>query len=271
MDNTIPLVSFLVTTYNCEDCLELTLNSLLNQSYANTEIIVVDDGSNDGTSKVLRRFAHKHEKVHAFLVGRVGRAKALNYGLVRCKGKYIAINDADDLSMPIRIEKQVQFLQENQEYVLVGSKMFIHDTTSGERDQQYNDRRPEVDAGIRHAFLKGQPIQHSSVLMHARVAKQIGGYNESINFLLDRDMFLRLAEHGKLYNLDQPLISLGRSNQQYFRNTFNGKERILQDYKYRLKAARIFNASALQKINIQLHRIWNLIAIDIKFLLKNMK
>lgn len=268
MNNSLPLVSFLVTAYNSEKHLETTLNSLLKQTYNHIEIIIVDDGSKDGTVEILKRFVQRHERVNAFFPGRLGRAKALNYGLSQCNGKYIAVNDADDISMSNRIEKQVQFLEGSREYVLVGSRMYIHNAISGKRNELYSDdARPVTDGEIRKAFLRGQPIQHSSVLMNAGVVKQIGGYNESINFLLDRDIFLRLAQHGKLHNLEEVLISLGRSDQQYFRTTFNGRERIIQDYKYRIEAARIFKASSLLKVKIQLLKFWSLTAPVIKNLL----
>lgn len=259
MNSIPPLVSILVTVYNGETRLKAALDSLLNQSYPYTEIIVVDDGSTDNSPEILEGFAKHDERIKAFRPGRLGRAKALNYGLMHCHGEYIAINDADDFSLPHRIQKQVQFLEENEEYVLVGSKMYIHNSKNGEKIKHYSDHaRPVEDAGIRKTFLKGQPIQHSSVMMKTEIAKKIGGYNENIKFLLDRDIFIRLSQLGKLHNLDEALISVGRSDQQYFRNTFTGRERILQDFKYRAEAAKVFKASTIQKLKIELLKYWTI-------------
>ena len=93
-----PLVSVLITAYNSSEFLETTLDSLLNQTYQNLEIIIVEDGSQDSTPEIIERYAKNYVQVKAFFPGRLGRAKALNFGLARCNGMYVAINDADDYS-----------------------------------------------------------------------------------------------------------------------------------------------------------------------------
>ena len=226
-----PLVSFLVTAYNCENYLEDTLRSLMAQTFSNIEIIVVEDGSTDNTKIILQQVSEQDERIKPYFPGRVGRAIALNIGLKNCKGKYIAINDADDFSKPNRVEKQLEFLENHPSIGLLGSWKEIH-----ENGEISIDEKPINDSDIRMAFAYGQPIQHSSVMFRAEVLKKVGGYNEKIPFLLDRDIFLRVAKHTSLYQLPEPLIILNRSDQQYFKNKYKGLKRIWLSTRYQVKA-----------------------------------
>jgi glycosyltransferase involved in cell wall biosynthesis len=116
-----PLVSVLVTCYNGLPYIKKALDHLLAQTYSNIEIIVIDDHSVDGTGEYLAELATTNPKIHFYKNPVKGRGKALNFGLSKCSGEFVAINDADDYSLPERIEKQVRFMQENPDYGLVGS------------------------------------------------------------------------------------------------------------------------------------------------------
>ena len=268
--NSATLVSILITAYNCEALVAQTIDSLLEQSYQPIELIVVDDGSIDLTPTILKKKASEDERIKVFFPGRLGRAKALNYGLTQCRGEFIAINDADDRSRPDRIEKQVAFLQTNLDHVLVGSRMNLFNYDTGSY-VMYTDQRPLIDSEIRSYFMKGQPIQHSTVLMRRNLVEKIGGYNEGIPFLLDRDIFIRLAKHGKLANLDEYLIDLGRGNHQFFKMTYTGKQRVLLDFSYRIKAAKQFGASLQDLLKIYMLKYWSLSPKILRQMVKKIK
>jgi len=240
-----PLVSILITTYNCKEILSPTLQSLLGQSYPSIEIIVVEDGSTDGTAELLAELTEQYQSIHAYYPGRLGRAKALNYGLSKCQGKYVAINDADDFSRPSRIEKQVAYLENTPEVGLLGTGKEVKEGT-----KKWVTPVLTRDDEIRKFFAKGQPIQHSTVMFRKVLLDQIGGYNEKIPFLLDRDIFIRMAKITKLHQLSEPLILLNRSNQQYFKNKYTGLHRSWMSTKYQLKAITAFGFSPLLKLEV---------------------
>lgn len=258
-ENKLPLVSILVTVYNGMPFIERTLDHLLSQTYDNFEIVIVDDGSEDGTIGFLQETASKNEKIKLVQSKRIGRGKALNLALSNCQGKYVAINDADDFSKPERLEKQVRFLEKNSDYVLVGSQLEIINLKNQQVIPDTFRFRPIQNGDIRKYFLKGQPIQHSSAMMRKSVIGEIGGYNGKLDFLYDRDIFIRLMEKGKLHNLPEVLIQLGRHESQFFFHTYTGRKRLKQDFYFRLKAAKILQIPVSQRIKIWLWQQWSLL------------
>ena len=119
-------VSVLMTVLNAENFLTKSINSILIQSYRNLELIIVDDYSIDNSKKLITKIKDKRIKKY-FLKKHVGRTKALNFGLSKCKGKYIAILDADDIANKDRLKKQINFLQKSKNYQIVGSNVILID------------------------------------------------------------------------------------------------------------------------------------------------
>lgn len=245
VNNKESLVSILITAYNAEDYLEYTLDALILQSYPILEIVIVDDGSVDSTPSIMTRKAIDDKRIKVFFPGRVGRSKALNFGLRQCHGEFVAVNDADDFSKHDRIEKQLAFMKENREVGLLGTSKEIHDG-----GMTWTDNVATQDVIIRELFAHGQPIQHSSVMFRRSILEKVGGYNEKISFLLDRDIFIRVGQICKMAQLNEPLIILNRSENQYFKHRFNGIKRSWMSTKYQLKAVYCFGLSPKLYISI---------------------
>lgn len=247
-------VSFLVTAYNCEGTIGRTLECLVNQNFDSFEIVVVEDGSSDGTAEKLKEISEKLPGVNAYFPGRLGRAKALNFGLSKCKGKYLAINDADDYSYSNRLLKQVSYLEAHQEVGILGSSFEICEYS----DRWINHAKVE-DEDIRKAFIHGQPIQHSTVMFRKELVDKVGGYNEKLAFLLDRDIFLRVAQISKMHQLEEVLVTINRSPSQYFKTNFKGIRRNWMSTRYRLQAADLFGFSWSTKLIILCKFAWSLV------------
>ncbi len=254
MENNI-LVSILITTYNCENFISKTIDSLLSQTYLNVEIIIIEDGSNDRTIEILKNYAAKSNKIKIFYPGRIGRAKALNFGLSKCKGKYVAINDADDYSLPTRIELQVTWMENNPEYGLLGTAKWVQDSLGN----KWKEKVISENKDIRVFLMKGQPIQHSSVMFRSSVLSKVNGYNENIRFLLDRDIFIRIAKVSKLHQLSEPLIILNRSNNQYFKNKFIGLDRINLQVKMQFMAIKVLGFNPINYFPILIKYFWSIL------------
>ena len=128
MQKNNPLVSILIATYNSEDFIRETLDSVLNQTYTNLEIVLCDDASSDGTVNVLKEYQKKNERIKIIQNDRnLGISLNMNNGIGQCNGKYIAILDADDWAYPYRIEEQVNLMEENPKVVLCSGYMDICD------------------------------------------------------------------------------------------------------------------------------------------------
>lgn len=232
-----PSVSVLITTYNAMPFLVRAVEGITKQTYKNWELIIVDDHSTDETMSYLDSIEDRRIKV--FTNPTKGRGRALNYGLNKCTGNYVAINDADDISLPNRLQKQVEFLDKNIDYGLVGSYSVIRDFKTG-AVIQHEGQRPTDWEDIKMKFTKGQPIQHVTVLMRLELLRRIGGYNETIHFLFDRELFLRLGKITKLANLAEVLVEVGHHENRHFYYNFKGVYREYFSLKYRLTAINQF-------------------------------
>ena len=117
-----PLVSVLMPAYNAGHTIARALDSIINQTYKNLEIVIINDHSNDVTSEILELYMKRDKRIHVYTNQlSSGVAGALNYGLSLCGGKYIARMDADDVSHLNRIEKQVDYMEDNPEVGILGS------------------------------------------------------------------------------------------------------------------------------------------------------
>jgi len=222
-------VSFLITVFNDWEKLEETIPTLLNQNFDSFEIVIVDDGSGDQTSNYLKSLESRYERIKCFFPGKLGRGRALNYGIEQANGDFIAINDADDVSDPDRLKLQYHFLSSNLDYGMIGSSFFLLDVQTKEKKLV---EKPKDNALIRRTLIREQPFQHSTVLIRKSVLKEIGGYNTTIRFLFDRDIFIRIAKVSKVHNLQLPLVTIKRHPQQFFYHSFSPYKRRYMHHKY---------------------------------------
>ena len=124
----------------------------------------MDDGSTDNTVTILKIYGLKDIRLKLLFPGRLGRGKALNYGLSHCKGNYVAINDADDWSKNYRLEKQINFLNNHPEIGLLGGRKEILENGNVTLSNVITD-----DQLLRCALTQGQPIQHSTVMFRKNI------------------------------------------------------------------------------------------------------
>lgn len=255
-----PVVSVLMTVYNGMPYLKDAVESILNQTLRDIELVVVDDGSTDNSLSYVSSLNDSRIKV--IQGGRLGRGRALNLGLKNCTGKYVAINDADDVSHLERLEKQYTFLEENRDYVLIGSLSYFQDHGTGKR--VLHKERPLNYESIKMALTKGQPIQHVTVLMRQEALTAIGGYNERIKFLFDRDLFVRLGKLGKLANLPEPLVDVGHHENRFFYFTYKGFQREYLSLVYRIKAINQFGFPKWWILREVVRSLWSAIPIRLR-------
>ena len=110
-----------MSVFNGERYLKYSIDSLLNQTFKDFELIIIDDGSYDNSKKIIENFSKQDKRIILINHERKGLTKSLNIGIRESKGKYIARHDADDLSLPTRLEKQWNFLEKHNDYGLVGT------------------------------------------------------------------------------------------------------------------------------------------------------
>ena len=197
-----PLISVLIPTYNSELYIKSTLESILNQTYKNLEIIVIDDASTDSTLNIVKKYRDKRIKLYSNDKN-LGIAKNMNKGIKLSRGKYLAIMDADDWSYPYRIEEEVQLMEENPEIVLCSGYMDICD-----ENLKFKNTRtyPTTDKEIRKAIVRYDPISHPASMWRMSELLKTGLYNDKFPICRDYDLIVRISEFGKYQNIPKPLI-----------------------------------------------------------------
>jgi hypothetical protein len=187
-------VSVLMTVYNAAPYLRAALDSIVNQTSGDWELVVVDDGSTDESPGILASYADQRIRIK-WLRENIGRTPALRLAFDMARGEYIAVLDADDVSHPERLAKQVAYLDEHPDVVLVGTWALLID----EKGEVLDWVAPATDARQLYENLAWKnPFVHSSVIYRADVASELGGYPENLPYAQDCGLWLRLAQRGNV-------------------------------------------------------------------------
>lgn len=200
-----PLVSVIIPVFHLADdpVLQMAIESILDQTYQNWEMILCDDGSTDGTIQVLQRLAALDHRIRVVRNSRNrGAGYARNLCLRFACGKYIALMDADDISHPQRLAKQVAFLERHPEYAFVGCNIWLRD-----RHGIWGRRRME-QIPDRKSFLCTLPFAHPTVMLREEIIRELHGYTQAplARRAEDYELFMRLyAEGYRGYNLQEEL------------------------------------------------------------------
>ena len=172
-----PMVSVVMAVYNEELYLQQAIESILNQSLDDFEFVIVNDGSTDRSAEIIR--SYNDSRIRLLNQENRGLTRSLNRGIKEARGGMIARMDADDISEPKRLEMQVEFLEANPDYVLVGTNVWIM-TDDGEIIRKSN--YPVNDEGVRQVLLHTDysPFCHSSVMFRKDAAMKCGLYDERL-------------------------------------------------------------------------------------------
>jgi Glycosyl transferase family 2 len=198
-----PCVSVVMPVHNGGLYLERAIDSILGQTFADFELVIVDDGSADGTPAALRRHAAADRRVRVLHQEKMGLVAALNRGCKEARAGYIARMDADDIAFPDRFARQVEFLERHPEVALVGSAVMRIEATGQEIKRNVcPTSHPEIVQALREYTC----FTHSTVMMRAVAFAAIGGYRPAYRHAEDYDLWLRLAERYQLANLPDPLL-----------------------------------------------------------------
>ena len=199
-----PTVSVMMPVYNTAAFVARTVKSVLAQTFADFELLIVDDGSRDGSPRILRELAESDRRIRLSLRENHGAVATRNELLKLARGSYLAVNDADDISLPNRLAQQVAYLDTHRDVVCVGGWFDMIDA----KDRRLTTLRPPSDdAEIQRLALRGHcSICHSAGLMRRDAVERAGGYGKDFTFAHDLELWLRLGEVGKLANLPETVI-----------------------------------------------------------------
>lgn len=198
-----PIVSVVMSVLNGERFLQEAVESILNQTFDQFEFIIINDGSSDNTPSILDSYRVRDSRVQVYHQENRGLVESLNRGCRLATGKYIARMDADDVAVRERLMWQVEFMEKHEETGAVGGAFEVIDG-SGASILTY--RTPVGDREIKLALTRFCALLHPTVLMRRDVFFAVGQYRKVVVDAEDYDLFLRIAEHCQLANLDRVVL-----------------------------------------------------------------
>ena len=197
-----PKVSVIIPVYNREKYVGEAISSILAQSFTYFELLLIDDGSTDGSQEIMKSYTDPRVRLVCNEYN-LGIPKTRNKGLQLARGDYIAILDSDDTAFPDRLAKQVAFLDRHQDYALLGSWAAQMDEEG--RSLEKGKRRFVSSGEVKSHLLFRCWLHHSSVMARTAIL-QAYGYREQYVLCSDFDLFVRLARKHKLGHLPEPLV-----------------------------------------------------------------
>lgn len=245
MDNPAALVTVIIPAYNRSEYIDHTVRSVLDQTYPQVELIVVDDGSSDGTFERLQAYGDQIRLLtHEGHVNR-GQSAALNVGLKAARGEFIAILDSDDYWAPDKLERQVAYLQAHPDIGLVYCNGY-HVDAEGQRLYPFHPQDHSEPNDPNALLLDCYMLLPQSSLVRSEVFRQAGLFDENLRAAQDHDMLIRIAEltrfayqpeYGFFYRRHGSSISVNGLERRW-RNGFVILEKARKRYPYRPQTLR---------------------------------
>ncbi len=257
--------------YNGEKYIDKAISSVILQSFTEWELLVIDDGSKDGTKNIVENFLKSDTRIK-YIKNEVnlGIQKTLNRGLREATGIYIARIDDDDIWVDTeKLKDQIEFLETNKEYVLVGTGAVVVDEMGRELARFLMSKE---DQNIRNKMLSKNCFIHSSVVFIKSAALHVNGYGESIDVrhIEDYDLWLKLGVLGKFYNVPRYAVSLMQRS-----NTISAQNRVTQAWrsfreihKFRSLYPKYLSACAISLLRLLFFSVQIILPFDETFINK---
>lgn len=196
-----PAVSVVIATYNKADTIRAAIDSVLNQTYKDFEVLVVDDGSKDDTAQRVKPYG---DKVRYIPKKNGGTGSTRNLGIAQSRGRYVAFLDGDDLWLPRKLELQMKAFEKEPGLAAVQCSAHYVDPKLNTIETRLCT--PERDTLLDFLLFRNLPAFASCVVIRKEVLERIGGFGLDLVILSDWDMACRLAKAGTLRSVSEPLV-----------------------------------------------------------------
>ncbi|MDQ8205632.1 glycosyltransferase [Pelagicoccus sp. SDUM812003] len=221
-----PAISIVMSVYNSEKYLAESIESILHQTFTDFEFIIIDDGSADRSRSIIESYLAKDKRITLISRENKGLPYSLNEGIALAEGRYIARMDADDISLPNRIEKQIAFMDSHKEIGVCGTLAYLFQDNPTKRQVL---RHPEDHDSLRVRLLFSVCFIHPTVIIRKKLLDELDYiYNVDFNNSQDYELWSRLADKTRFFNIQQPLIYYRVSPTSITANT--NKERLTSRY-----------------------------------------
>lgn len=202
MENLIK-VSVLMPVYNAEKYIVDSIESILNQTFSEFEFIIIDDNSNDSSWKIIKEYVSKDKRISAFRnENNLGISNTRNKALSLAVGEYIIWQDSDDISVPNRIEKQLEFMESHPEVAICGGFLqFFNENKNLSIRKYYSD-----DELIRKYIFRFSPVSQGAAIVRKECFKEVGVFDHNLPYAEDLDMSFRIGTRHKFANIPEILL-----------------------------------------------------------------
>ena len=249
-----------MTVYNHQDYLNDSIKSILNQTYKNWELIIIDNGSTDLSKKYISKFKNKKIK-KIFLKKNIGRTNCLNFGLKFCKGQYVAILDSDDIATSNRLKVQINYLSNDKNIYLIGSDHYL-----------INDNKIILKKKIKKKDMNSRNlifnnfIAHSSIMFKKKLIYKIGKYPKAYKYAQDYAFYLKVLKKYKIKIIKNKLVYIRQNHKNSETNRLKKTKIIFEEEKKLLLwSYRNLKPNFNEKVFI----VFKIIKIQIKKLFNN--
>jgi glycosyltransferase involved in cell wall biosynthesis len=220
-----PKISVVMPNYNDAKFLSQAIESILTQTFSDFEFIIIDDGSTDNSWEIIQGYAKKDNRIVALQNEKNLRiCKTLNKGIQIAKGEYIARMDSDDVCLPERFEKQIQFMEkdENHKIGVCGTNFFI--INAGSKRIGVKDF-PESHDECKKTFWFRNPFGHNTVLIRKECFDELGNYDDNFIYAEDLELWMRFGQRYELHNMQEYLVEF----RSFGENTFITRQKKMID------------------------------------------
>lgn len=204
-----PLVSVVIPVYNREATVERAIYSVLNQTYRNIELIIVDDGSADDSFKIMKRL--ETENIRVIKQNHLGANAARNFGITMAKGDFIAFQDSDDEWLPHKLEKQIMYMLEQSLDACYCPFYLYANNFDNPFFRDYWDKR-KYENGLMDLLKTRNVVSTQTLVIRKHIIADVGMFDEEMPRLQDYEFALRIAQKRKIGYVAEPLVRVYRSD-----------------------------------------------------------
>jgi glycosyltransferase involved in cell wall biosynthesis len=237
----VPSVSVIIPTYNRKAQVLKALESVFAQTYRDYEVVVVDDGSTDGTEMAVATLG---EGIRYLYQENAGEARARNCGLSAARGEVVAFLDSDDQWAPDLLEREVRILKDHREVALVCAQS----VTSGKKSKKFLPQQEVVTGDLFPVLFQTNFVNNSTVVARRSCLAEAGGFNEAYLTYYDYDLWLRIASRYPLAYVGRHLAYCGRGGDNLSKDTSRSREAILEILRKNYDPSRIDSGAYYRRI-----------------------
>lgn len=222
------LVSVVIPVYNRIDTIEKAVESVRKQTYKNVEIIIIDDGSTDGTDDMLKKLAESENNIRIFIQDHKGANAARNFGIEKSKGEFIAFQDSDDEWLPDKLEKQIRYMEEKHLAVCY-CPFYLYGLNEKQIFPEDYQNRKKYEQELIQVLKCYNVVSTQTLVIRRHIISDVGIFDEDMLRFQDYEYVIRIIQKKHIGYISEPLVKAFRT-----KNSISTDEKKLKDAEIRL-------------------------------------